>query len=525
MTYIAGIDFGTTNSSVAVFDNGECRIVPNSVGERFTPSVAALTASGEWLVGEPAKRQAVTNAARTFSSTKLKLGTDWVAYVNDRRFTAEDIAAVILRKLKADAENYLQGTITDVVLTVPAYFDLGQRQATVGAAERAGLNVMRVVAEPTAAAMAYGMTPRQEHVVLVFDLGGGTFDVSLLEISDYSDQPDESEIGVVEVKATSGDNHLGGDTWDERIVDWLVQRFTTAHGVNLRTDAAAMRRVREAAENAKIELSSTRLTSITLPYIAPGADRDPLSLHESLSRDRFQAMTADLVERAERPIFAVLKDAEVKIEDVDDVVLVGGATRMPAIGDLVQRLTGKPPRRGLIPDGVAVGAAIQGSILHGLTKNVLLLDVTPLSLGIETTGGIFTKLIERNTTIPTKRSEIFGTAVEGQTTVRVAVHQGEQELARHNPKMAVLELTGILPDNAGAPRIEVTIDVDANGIAHVTAKDLGSGKETAVTITADTVRAAAAVPSDPNLVVKHVSPPGSQPVDLRKLMQSNQDST
>lgn len=510
VSYVAGIDFGTTNSSVAVFDGDECRIVPNRLGERVTPSVAALTASGEWIVGEPAKRQAVTNSARTFSSIKLSLGTAWAADVDGHRLTAQDIAAVILRQLKADAEEYLRGTITGVVLTVPAYFDLGQRHATVRAAAQAGLTVLRVITEPTAAALAYGMDPsNDQHIVLVFDLGGGTFDVSLLNIDYVPADPrldDDPDLWVVEVKATGGDNHLGGDNWDEQIVDWLGQRFAAAHGIDLTTDTVAMQRLREAAERAKIELSSTLSTTIDLPYLAFDADRNPLSLHEELSRSEFQRITAGLLARTEPPVRNVLKDADIEVNEVNEVVLVGGATRMPAIGELVERLTGVAPRRGLIPDGVAIGAAIQGSVLRRLTKDMLLLDATPLSLGIETKGGIFTKLIKRNTTIPTKRSEIFSTVNDNQSTVQVAIFQGEREIAQYNKKVGVFELTGIPPAQAGVPHIEVTFDIDANGVVEVTAKDLGSEKDASLTITAESVQAAASVPSDPNLTFPRPTP-------------------
>jgi molecular chaperone DnaK len=506
-SYVAGIDFGTTNSTVAVFDDGECWIVPNPIGERSTPSVAALTASGEWIVGEPAKRQAITNPTQTFASIKLKLGTDWTCEMQGQIFTAEDIAAVILRQLKAGAEEYLRGTITDVVLTVPAYFDLGQRHALVQAAKNARLNVRRVVNEPTAAALAYGVDKgKDEHTVLVFDLGGGTFDVSLLEIGfspRLPDKKDDYDCWVVEVRATSGDNHLGGDDWDQRIVDWLAKRFAAEHGVILVEDRTAMQRLREAAEHAKIELSSTQTTTINIPYITFDANRNALFLEEQLSRAKFQSMTSDLLQRTVGPVQNVLKDAGIYMKDIDEVVLVGGATRMPAIGELITELTGSPPRRGLIPDGVATGAAIQGAVLRGLVSDMLLLDVTSLSLGIETKGGVFTKLIERNTTIPTKRSELFTTVDDNQSSIQIPIYQGEREIAMYNRKLGILELSGIPPAPRGIPQIEIAFDVDANGIVMVSAKDLGTNKEQTTAITSQSARAAAAGRVDSRLLPAH----------------------
>jgi molecular chaperone DnaK len=500
-TYVAGIDFGTTNSSVAVFHDGECRVVPNPLGERVTPSVAALTASGEWIVGEPAKRQAAANPDRTFSSIKLKLGTGWTTELDGRRFTAEDIAAVILRQLKVGAEEYLGGTITGVVLTVPAHFDLEQRHATVHAARTAGLRVVRVMTEPTAAAVAYGVdTTKDEQTVLVFDLGGGTFDVSLLEIGFSPANPAldlDFDSFVVDVRATGGDNNLGGDDWDKRILNWLVARFSAAHGISVARDRAARRRLQEVAERAKVELSSTLTTTISVPYLTFDAHGKPLSLEERLARTELQEMTTDLLDRVAWPVRRVLLDAGLSMTDIDQVVLVGGATRMPAIGELVEKLTGVRPRRGLIPDGVAMGAAIQGAVLSGLTKDVLLLDATPMSLGVETKGGVFTKLVERNSTIPTKRAEIFSTHQDGQTTMQVVVYQGEHEVADHNKKVGVLELTVIPPAPRGVPQIEVTFDIDANGVVHVTAKDLGTGRESSLAITAERVREAAFVRTDP----------------------------
>jgi molecular chaperone DnaK len=474
MARSVGIDLGTTNSVVAVLEGGEPTVVTNAEGSRTTPSVVAFAKSGEILVGEVAKRQAVTNVERTIRSVKRHMGTDWKKQIDDKSFTPQQISAFVLQKLKRDAEAYLGEPVTDAVITVPAYFSDAQRQATKEAGEIAGLNVQRIINEPTAAALAYGLDKEHDQTILVFDLGGGTFDVSLLEIGD----------GVFEVKATSGDNHLGGDDWDAKIVDWLVTQFKNKHGIDLGADKIARQRLVEAAEKAKIELSSASETTINLPYITLG-ESGPLHLEERLTRAEFQRMTADLLERCRRPFQQVLKDAGIDVGKINHVILVGGSTRMPAVVDLVKELTGgKEPHKGVNPDEVvAVGASLQAGVLKGEVKDVLLLDVTPLSLGIATKGGVFTKIIERNTTIPTKRSEVFTTAEDNQPSVMIEVFQGEREMARDNKSLGNFELTGIPPAPRNVPQIEVTFDIDANGIVHVSAKDLGTGREQKMTVT------------------------------------------
>ena len=484
MARAVGIDLGTTNSCIATLEGGEPTVIVNAEGARTTPSVVAFSKSGEILVGEVAKRQAVTNVDRTISSVKRHMGTDWTVEIDGKKWTPQEISAQILMKLKRDAEAYLGEPVTDAVITCPAYFNDAQRQATKDAGKIAGLNVLRIINEPTAAALAYGLEKgKEDERILVFDLGGGTFDVSLLEIG-----KDDDGFSTIQVKATNGDNHLGGDDWDQKVIDWLVGEVKNKYGVDLSKDKIALQRLKEAAEQAKKELSSSTSTSINMQYLAMTPDGTPVHLDETLTRAHFEEMTSDLLGRCRTPFNNVLRDANISVSDIDHVVLVGGSTRMPAVKELVKELTGgKEANQSVNPDEVvAVGAAVQSGVIKGDRKDVLLIDVTPLSLGIETKGGIMTKLIDRNTAIPTKRSEVFSTAEDNQPSVLIQVYQGEREFARDNKPLGTFELTGIAPAPRGIPQIEVTFDIDANGIVNVSAKDLGTGKEQHITITSST---------------------------------------